>query len=186
MTAFAAGIELAPYEVAQYAERYATRTARRSRYHGPRHWHDVARIGRVIALADSEVDPLVVFLFAALHDTRRHNDWCDPEHGKRAAEVVNRLWGDGRLRLSDDQVVTLMTALTRHDRRGITINPDIGACWDADRLTLPRVGTRVDPNLLSSRVVKANLSLFLRVARDTMAAPARRAPWRAVADEYGY
>ncbi len=29
-------------------------------------------------------------------------------------------------------------------------DPTVGVCWDADRLHLPRVGTTVDPELIST------------------------------------
>lgn len=39
----------------------------------------------------------------------------------------------------------LVEALADHDRGLVTDHPTIGACWDADRLALWRVGITPDP-----------------------------------------
>jgi hypothetical protein len=36
----------------------------------------------------------------------------------------------------------------------VTDDPTVGACWDADRLDLPRVGVTVDPRLLSTAAAR--------------------------------
>ena len=49
----------------------------------------------------------------------------------------------------------LRAALRGHDHGEISDDPTIGACWDADRLTLPRLGIKVDHELLSTPQAKA-------------------------------
>lgn len=172
---------MTPLQACKYAERYANRMARVSRLHGPRHWRDVARLGRVIALAEPEVDPLVVLLFAAFHDTRREDDYRDPQHGYRAAERVSRLDAGLRLPLTNDQWIKLDWALRDHNGHMVSDDPTIGACWDADRLTLGRVGVRPDPGLLSNPVVKANAATFIRLGYQQLVAgepPTGRERWR--------
>jgi uncharacterized protein len=44
----------------------------------------------------------------------------------------------------------LWQAIRSHDKAQLTDDPTVGACWDADRLDLPRVGTKVDPAFLST------------------------------------
>lgn len=172
-------------KLVQSAERYATKTARISRHHGPKHWRDVARVGRVICLADPAVDPLIVLLFAAFHDTKRQNDDRDPEHGARAADRLLDLYNEGRLPLDAEQTFKLMYALRVHDARQTSDDPTIGACWDADRLTLSRVGVRPDVRLLSNDVVCANFATFLRIGYNTINAwDGRFDNWPAVVAEF--
>jgi uncharacterized protein len=114
--------------------------------HGPEHWRRVLANGLRVARATPEADPLVIAAFAALHDAYRLNDGDDPEHGSRAARHARALEGV----LSPEQLDTLCAALEEHDRGATTEHPTIGACWDADRLDLPRVGIEVDPRFLST------------------------------------
>lgn len=62
----------------------------RDGYHGPSHW---ARV-RVHALEIGQMrgaDLLVVELFAFLHDSQRHSEGTDSQHGLRAAEYAASL-----------------------------------------------------------------------------------------------
>lgn len=174
-------------EACRYAERYANRGVRASYDHGPRHWRDVARMGRVICLAEPEADPLVVLLFAAFHDTRRENDHRDPEHGARAVARVYELDRARRLPLENARQANQLTyALEHHDQRTTTTDPTIGACWDADRLTLVRFGMAVRPELISTDAVRDALPTFVRLARQqTREREMNLLEWRAVVDEYG-
>jgi uncharacterized protein len=92
----------------------------------------------------------VLLLFAATHDTQRHNEFSDPEHGERAAQLIRRLADEGRLALTAEQLDRLLTALRDHDRGETTDDVTVGACWDADRLTLWRVGITPDHRFLST------------------------------------
>ena len=117
--------------------------------HGTEHWQRVLANGLFIALVTPEADPFVIAAFAALHDAYRLEDGNDPEHGSRAAQHARSFGNLGTLSLSLEQLDTLCVALEEHDRGGVTEHPTIGACWDADRLDLPRVGVEVDPSFLS-------------------------------------
>lgn len=133
----------------------ATDAAAGSVWHGPAHWRAVAQAGWYIANATPEVDPLVVYLFAALHDTQRHNEYSDPEHGERAALVCGGLFGEGKLPISTQQYLALHLALREHNGA----HPDrfsnvVKACFDADRLNLWRVGKIPDPDLLGTDYAK--------------------------------
>ncbi len=86
-------------------------------------------------------DEHIISLFAFLHDSCRRNDGYDPEHGPRAAKYA------GSIReilsgLEDAQFEILLEACNGHTSTTKTDNPTIAACWDADRLDLPRVGIR--------------------------------------------
>ena len=152
----------------------ATRHALRSRDHGPEHWRDVTRTGLMLC-QKAKADPVVVFLFGAFHDTQRRSDHRDPQHGPRAATLVNRLVGSGELDLTERQSTLLQYALFWHDAGRTHHNPTIGACWDADRLMLIRVGMRVNPALLCTRWAQENPGSGWRI-RD-----ARDMRWRTIA-----
>jgi len=124
---------------------------RDSGYHGPEHWQRVAEIGLGLCLRDQAADPTVVALFALLHDTQRLNEDEDPLHGPRAASYALELFDAGKLAISDQQLHALMDACQRHTTAGPTADPTAGACFDSDRLTLWRVGTRPQPRYLSTQ-----------------------------------
>jgi uncharacterized protein len=134
------------------AEERATTTARNSSIHGPRHWRDVARVGALLIKRGVEADPTIIALFAALHDTQRRTDGQDPDHGERAAVAAAEMRSDGLLRLPDARWMVLRQALIQHNQGFRSADPTIGACWDADRLTLSRVSYRTKRSHLSTQV----------------------------------
>lgn len=124
-----------------------------SMHHGDDHWCQVATMGqRLLRTPDRppDADAASVFAFALLHDSQRHAEGHDPEHGARAAAFARELTGDGLLALGDDRLAVLCDALERHDLGEITDDATTGACWDSDRLTLARLGIKPDPALLST------------------------------------
>ena len=117
-------------------------------HHGPDHWRRVESNG--IMLADSNgADLLVVKLFAVFHDSRRLNESLDPGHGGRAAALASKMHGD-LFQLESDQLELLLFACRHHHEGMNSAEPTIGACWDADRLDLPRVGIRPNPEFMST------------------------------------
>lgn len=98
-----------------------------------------------------DVDRGLVFCFGLLHDTRRENESYDPGHGSRAADFAAELRDGGHLALDDARFGALVHALTLHSDGHVSTDPTVGACWDADRLHLPRVSIEPDPALFSTR-----------------------------------
>jgi uncharacterized protein len=125
-------------------------TNRGSKIHGPDHWRRVAENGVTLAVETPGADARVVQAFAALHDSQRRTDGGDPEHGARAAELARSL----DLAFDDDQLQLLYAALIEHAQGLVSDNPTIGACWDADRLDLVRLGIQPRPALLSTDAAK--------------------------------
>jgi hypothetical protein len=149
-------------ELAEDLTVISTGVASSSPDHGPRHWRDVARVGLGLWAEGVEVkdtDMVIVLLFAMLHDTQRLNEFEDPEHGFRAADVASRLSNSGRLLdwLDGDRALQLEEALRDHNQ-GEVVDPDdnvaVALCWDSDRLTLPRVGITPDDRYLSTSQAK--------------------------------
>lgn len=116
--------------------------------HGPPHWRRVSRLGLRIARQEG-ADALVVAVFAACHDVARVHDGRDMEHGPVGAA---RLGGElaPRLGMSEARLALLIEAITHHTGGRVSDDPTIGACWDADRLDLVRIGLPLDPDLLST------------------------------------
>jgi uncharacterized protein len=88
-------------------------------------------------------DLLVVELFAFLHDSRRQDEYQDPDHGKRAASYAETLRGT-HFDLEDEAFLKLKEALEGHSGGGVHPDDTIQTCWDADRLDLVRL--RIDPH----------------------------------------
>ncbi len=121
-----------------------------SRDHGEQHWKAVAWAGLGLARQVEGCDSELVLLFALLHDTQRFNEQRDPQHGLRAAQFALELSSEGVLTLDDERLGVLVDACTRHDKGYVSDDPTTGACWDADRLNLWRVGITPEARLLST------------------------------------
>lgn len=121
--------------------------------HGPGHWRRVEQNGLRLAGRTAGADITVVRLFAVFHDAERINEHTDPQHGLRAAELMQRMHGRG-FTLNTEQLATLFDACARHEEGEISDDPTIGCCWDADRLDLPRVGIEPHRDFMSTAVGK--------------------------------
>lgn len=128
--------------------------SRYSALHGDEHWRAVAHAGLVVGAATPGADRRIVFLFGLLHDAVRWNDHDDPEHGHRAAGLLQQLVEEELLRLPADASDVLGDALRLHSDGHTSVDPTIGTCWDADRLNLWRLGWTPSPSLLSTRDAK--------------------------------
>ena len=116
--------------------------------HGPAHWKRVESNALVIAPTNGATVE-VVRLFALFHDCRRTHDGYDNTHGARAADYASQLRGH-LFELPNDQFQLLHYACTWHTHGQLSDDPTIGACWDADRLDLGRVGMRPSAQYMST------------------------------------
>jgi len=114
--------------------------------HGVAHWQRVRENGVRIA-KHTGANPLIVELFAFLHDCCREDDGTDPGHGERAAEFSLSLRGSV-LDLSDADFALLLEAIRDHELGLTKGDITVLTCWDADRLDLGRVGIRPEPRYL--------------------------------------
>lgn len=124
--------------------------------HGETHWQQVAAVGLDLASRLPEVDPAAVLLFGLFHDCRRVSEYHDPLHGQRGAAA---LMSYSMMGFRDELAPSIAYAATAcvHHHGGEALDPSygtiiqtIGVCLDADRLTLPRVGIKVDRRYLST------------------------------------
>ena len=118
--------------------------------HGPDHWRRVERNGLLVCSGTGAV-PEVVRLFALFHDSRREHDGYDVTHGARGAELAASLRGV-LFDVSDAHLDLLQYACTWHTHGDTSVDPTIGACWDADRLDLGRVGITPSPRFMSTEL----------------------------------
>jgi uncharacterized protein len=123
--------------------------------HGAPHWARVLENGLRLCDATPELRRDVVAHFALLHDACRHDDGSDPEHGTRAALFAGELHRAGHLKLDLEGVELLMEACRTHNGGRIPAHPTVMACWDSDRLDLPRIwGVRVRANWLGTAAAR--------------------------------
>ena len=120
--------------------------------HGVAHWDRVRENG--LRLAElTGADPEVVELFAYLHDSKRHDDGFDPDHGQRAAEFVRTLNGS-LITLSDGDLERLVYACVHHSRDITQAEITVQTCWDADRLDIGRIGIKPRARYLCTSAAK--------------------------------
>ena len=120
--------------------------------HGPSHWKRVERNGLFIAEQNGAIME-VVTLFALFHDSRRENDYEDEGHGERGAAFAIALHGS-MFELPDEHFALLHYACAWHTDGQLSDDPTIGACWDADRLDLGRVGIVPSADFMSTAIAK--------------------------------
>jgi uncharacterized protein len=121
--------------------------------HGPRHWETVLRNGLYLCRHHpAEVE--VVRLFALFHDSCRHDEYRDPEHGPRGAELAIEFRNAGRFDLDEPRMELLLTACRIHNGGEVQTEPTLAVCLDADRLDLGRVGITPDPDRLSTTTAR--------------------------------
>lgn len=82
--------------------------------HGIRHWDRVYENGQKLLTPD--VNPLVVGLFAYLHDSCRMDDGVDLDHGRRAADWIETLRNTYLKDVSDEEISLLQEACRLHTR----------------------------------------------------------------------
>ena len=117
--------------------------------HGAAHWMRVRKNG--LALAErTGANRTVVELFSVFHDSCRHNDYEDPEHGFRGAQLAQRYFKEGLLPCSEAELEQLVEACMGHTHDHSHQDITVATCWDADRLDLPRCWIEVDPTRLAT------------------------------------
>jgi uncharacterized protein len=121
--------------------------------HGPDHWRRVEQNGLHLCQTTG-ANPILVRLFAVLHDAKRQNECRDPQHGQRAADWAASLRGR-HFQLNDADFDALSYACIWHDKGLTSLDATIGMCWDADRLDLPRVAITPVERLMSTATGKA-------------------------------
>jgi uncharacterized protein len=116
--------------------------------HGIAHWDRVAKNADL--LNTSDVDLLVVKVFAYIHDVERDDDSYDFQHGPRAAALVDEIRDTELAFLNDGEIRQLKKACELHTTTWRTEDATVNACFDADCLDLGRVGIMPDPDKMAT------------------------------------
>jgi uncharacterized protein len=122
--------------------------------HGPSHWMTVRRNGLYLARLHG-ADEEIVRLFSVFHDSCRDNEFRDPQHGPRGAQLAIEFREAGHFSLDDLRMDLLVTACNIHNGASPQTDPTLAVCLDADRLDLGRVGIIPDSKLLSTTTAKS-------------------------------
>ena len=99
-------------------------------------------------------DAEIVRLFALFHDSCRHDEYADPGHGPRRAQLPIDFRQAGRFQLDDPRMEIPVTACRIHNGGMPQSEPTLAVCLDADRLDLGRVGIIPDPLRLSTSTAR--------------------------------
>jgi hypothetical protein len=101
-------------------------------------------------------DGEIVRLFALFHDSCRHDEYADPGHGPRGAQLAIDFRLFHLLKIPNIQYpISLPHSPCRiHNGAPPQSNPTLAVCLDADRLDLGRVGITPDPQLLSTTTAR--------------------------------
>jgi uncharacterized protein len=122
--------------------------------HGLGHWGRVLEIGLKLS-ENTKADRQIVTLFAIFHDACRWNDSFDPQHGPRAAVLVEQLLGSAGI-LDQGQINLLQEACRNHTNGHTLADITIQTCWDSDRLDLERVGISPSKTRLCTEAARDN------------------------------
>lgn len=139
---------IALLDLTAVVEAHSTNLA--STLHGPQHWRCVALVGLRLVKVTPGARADVAFLFGLFHDAMRVNDDEDPGHGRRGADLARRLVASGEAPIPEEILTPLLFACETHTEAGPTRDPVVGACYDADRLNLWRVGIEPRARYLST------------------------------------
>jgi uncharacterized protein len=95
----------------------------------------------------------VVELFAFFHDSCRVDEYDDPDHGKRGADLALKLRGS-LFDASHSEMNLLVQACRDHSEGYTDADVTVQTCWDADRLDLGRVRIQPNPEYLCTAAAK--------------------------------
>ena len=118
--------------------------------HGLPHLREVSLLaGYIASQSGADVESAMVAGF--LHDCERKDDGGGNRHAHDSARAARAILRKHFPHLDTD---TICEAIRRHADGEVTDDPIAGALWDADRLTLERLGYRVRRDLLSTAVAR--------------------------------
>jgi len=126
--------------------------------HGISHWRRVYCNAQKLSRHYS-VESEVFELFSLLHDSKRHDEFEDKHHGKRAAQFVVELLEVASIELSEKDTQRLIYACANHtysDKKNPLFSDLIvQICFDSDRLDIDRVGYVVDSKYLATEYARS-------------------------------
>ncbi len=136
-----------------------------SNLHGLQHLREVAYLaGRIALEMGTDIESAMVAGF--LHDCARVDDLGGNEHAHDSAKMARPIIKEEFPLLDADAICD---AIYRHADGETSTDPLAGALWDADRLTLQRLGHNVRTKLLSTepgkKMARMNYRQLVKPAR---------------------
>ena len=126
--------------------------------HGINHWRRVYENTQRLAVHHS-IESEVFELFALLHDSKRHDEFQDKHHGKRAAEFTQTLLDEALITIDDKDTERLIYACSNHThsdkKHPLFSDLIVQICFDSDRLDIDRVGFEIDIKYLATDYAKS-------------------------------
>ncbi|MEI6835940.1 MAG: HD domain-containing protein [Candidatus Falkowbacteria bacterium] len=127
--------------------------------HGLSHFARVEQIGNYLA-DQTGADLEVLSLFAYTHDLGRVHDDEDLEHGIRSAKIVEQMYAQKIIDITQVQYEQLIYACSYHCLDSARSDDlTVQACWDADRLDLWRDSIEPLPHLLYTSEAKKDKTI---------------------------
>ena len=120
--------------------------------HGYAHWQRVRENGLRLAELNG-ANPNIIEYFAFTHDSQRHSDGFDLQHGSRATQFI-RVHLKPLIQLNPVELDLLIQACDHHTGGQSHADITVMTCWDADRLDLMRVGIRPNPKYLCTEAAR--------------------------------
>lgn len=138
--------------------------------HSLHHWLRVAENAFIVANSNGVqgVDRKVILYFAFSHDMMRETEHHCEVHGINAAKRLREIYDTVKDDLDEKQFKLLLRACAGHTTGLHDSSPTIGACWDADRLDLFRVGIYPDVKYLNHEASKCPMLIQARSNRAAM------------------
>ena len=120
--------------------------------HGLDHAVVTAELARLLAEKECPDYSFDAAIGGCFHDIGRVNDQADGDrHAFRSSQIAEKIivkhWKDLRLK-------EIIFAIRHHADGKVTNNKLIGCIWDADRLSLSRLGIKVNKSFLSTKTAK--------------------------------
>ncbi len=126
--------------------------------HGINHWRRVYSNTQKLS-THYNIESEVFELFALLHDSKRHDEFEDKHHGKRAALFAEELLTNEVIALNEEDAKRLLYACANHthsDKKNpLFYDMIVQICFDSDRLDIGRVGYNVDISYLATDYAKS-------------------------------
>jgi len=120
--------------------------------HGYAHWLRVCENGLRLAEING-ANPRIITYFAFSHDSQRHSDGFDLQHGPRAVVFIRNFLRP-LIKLDSGEFDLLLAACDQHTGGKNHADISVMTCWDADRLDLMRVGIRPNPKYLCTEAAR--------------------------------
>lgn len=115
--------------------------------HGIDHWTRVLQNGIILCDKNPNLNKNIIIAFSFFHDVGRTREDDEPIHGYNGGRRLLKY--KYKINLTKEEIDKCYEACVDHTHTRHHKDPQIAACWDADRLDLYRVGVMPDVDYLN-------------------------------------